>query len=173
MVVGVAVLGSRPAVAAPRSTVGAPLSATFSPGAGSRAVSLVTPDPIVSRLGGGPATMPLTIVVGEAGVSGAAAGWAVTVQASDFLDAAGDRVSSAALVDGDNTVTQSGGGGAAVAVSDPGPLDQPQTVLTDKGEDPDRLYTGSFTDSARLVLSPPSGTKNGVYTSVLTVTLLT
>lgn len=171
--VGVALLGSLPALAAPRTTVAAPLTATVSAGTGSRAVSLVTPNQIVSRLGSGSATVPLTIVVSETEASGNAAGWAVTVQASDFIDAAGDRVSSAALVDGNNVVSQSGGGGTAAAVTDPGPLDQPQTVYTDTGEDPNRVYTGTFTDSGQLVLTPPDGTPSGVYTSVLTVTFLT
>lgn len=171
--VGVAVMGCPPALAAStRTTVAAPLSATLSPGGGSRSVSLVTPDRVVSRVGGTPAPVPLTVVVSEAAASGDAGGWSVTVQASEFVDAAGHRLSSAALADTDNTLIRSGGGGSAVAVADPGPMDQPETILTDQGQDPGRLYTGIYTDLSQLVLTPPDGTPGGIYTSVLTVTLL-
>ena len=169
---GVALTGVLPADAAPATRLDVPLAAILSPGSGSRAVALVTPDPIVSRLGDGTATVPLRIVVSEAAASGDGAGWAVTVQASEFLDATGNRLSAAALSDADNEVSQSGGGGTATAVSDLGPLDQPRTVFADKGEDPNRLYTGTFTAASRLVLAPPAGTPGGIYTSVLTVTLI-
>ena len=134
-------------------------------------MSLLTPDRIVSQVGSRPEAVPLSIVVTEAGASGDAGGWSVTIQASDFVDAAGDHLSSADLVDRDNQLSQAGGGGTALAVSPSGPLDQPETVLTDQGEDSNRLYTGSFTDTSELLLTPPEGTRAGMYTSVITVTL--
>lgn len=154
------------------ATVAVPLTATLGPWLGSRSVSLVTPGRIVSDLGGEPAPLPLTIMVSETDVAGDAGGWSVTVQASDFVDDAGDRVGAGALVDQGNTLAQTGGGGTAVAAANPGPMDQPETVLADQGQDPSRLYTGTYTASSQLYLAPPNGTLSGVYTSILTVTLL-
>ena len=175
LVGGLAALAGMPvAWASPTtSSTQVPLTASISGLGGSRSVALVTPDHIVADLGGEPAPVRMTIVVDEAGVAGDPGGWSVTAQASEFVDTAGDRVSAAALTDRDNQVSQSGGGGLASAVPSPGAMNQAETVFTDQGEAADRLYTGTFTGTSHLYLTPPNGTPAGTYTSTLTVTLLT
>ncbi|HUZ44233.1 MAG TPA: hypothetical protein VMU63_07480 [Acidimicrobiales bacterium] len=154
--------------------VSVPLTAVLTAGAsGSRSITAVTPATITSGLGTLPTSTPFTVVVSEAAVSGAANGWYVTAQASDFQDAAGDVVPANALADGANTVSQSGGGGTAAAVPGPGEMGTAESLFADTGESADRLYTGAYTDTSTLSLAPPNGTKAGVYTSNLTVTLFT
>ncbi|MHB1924998.1 MAG: hypothetical protein ACYCSJ_09925 [Acidimicrobiales bacterium] len=154
--------------------VSVPVTATLTAGAsGSRSITSVTPATITSTLGTLPISTPFTVVVSEAAVSGASNGWYVTAQASDFQDGAGDVVPATSLTDGANTVSQSGGGGTAAAVAGPGQMGTAETLFVDNGESAGRLYTGTFTDTSTLSLAPPDGTRAGVYTSDLTVTLFT
>ncbi|HVA42469.1 MAG TPA: hypothetical protein VNF50_03215 [Acidimicrobiales bacterium] len=151
-----------------------PLTATLTAGSiGSRSITSVTPATITSSLGTLPTSTPLTVVVSEAAISGATNGWYVTAQASDFQDAAGNVVPATSLVDGANQVDQAGGGGVAAAVSGPGEMGAAETLFVDTGESASVLYTGTYTDTSTLTLSPPDGTRTGVYTSDLTVTLFT
>ena len=168
-------LATGPAAAATAiQRVSVPLTATLIPGAsGSRSITAVTPATITSSLGTLPTSTPFTVVVSEAAVSGAANGWYVTAQASDFQDPAGDVVPATTLTDGANTLSQAAGGGTAAAVGGPGEMGTAENLFADTGESADRLYTGTYTDTSTLSLAPPNGTKAGVYTSDLTVTLFT
>ena len=168
-------LAEGPAAAATATQhTAATLSAALTAGAiGSRSITSVTPATITSSLGTLPTSSPLTVVVSETAVSGDANGWYVTTQASDFQDPAHDIVPATSLVDGSNTVDQAGGGGVAAAVTGPGEMGTAETLFADTGESASVLYTGTYADTSTLTLSPPDGTKTGVYTSELTVTLFT
>ncbi|MHB1924861.1 MAG: hypothetical protein ACYCSJ_09235 [Acidimicrobiales bacterium] len=156
----------------------ATLSATLTAGSiGTRAIQSVSPGSFTSILGNTTMTSPLGVVVAEAAIAGDA-NWYVTGQVSQFSTGGTtpNIIPASALANSGNATTVVGGGGT-IAEGAAGALDAAQTFFTNTGELTGTLYTGTYTNSSTLTLTPPNGTvaagATSPYTATLTVTLFT
>lgn len=157
----------------------ATLSATLAAGAiGTRSISTVTPGAFSSILGDVAMTSTLGVGVTESAVAGDATGWDVTGQVSAFSTGGTtpDTMPASALANSGNSTTVVGGGGT-ITEGTAGALGTSQTFFSDAGQSAGTLYTGTYTNSSTLTLTPPNGTvaaaTGTTYTATLTVTLFT
>lgn len=98
----------------------------------------------------------------------------------DFSDGNGHTITKSALQNSANTTAVVAGSGAVTEGANPsGPSDNlgtGQTFFSSSGESATSLYTGTYTNTSTLTLTPPNGTYAAVagttYTSTLTVTLI-
>jgi hypothetical protein len=162
-----------------QSTSTANLSAVLAGQAiGSRTIALVTPGSFSSVLGNANMTSPLVTEIAETSVSGDA-NWSVTGGVTQFSDGAPTphTIAANALNNSANNTVQALGGGTVTEGSGTGDLGAGQTFFTNSGQDTSTLYTGTYSDTSTLTLTPPNGTfaaaAGTTYTATLTVTLFT
>ena len=160
--------------------LGAPALLTASPAValgGTRSIVSVVPGTFTSRLGQPSLTGSLTVQVSESAINGDPT-WSVTAQVTGFTDGAtpAHTMPASALANGSNS-TVLGGGGGTITEGANGTLDSPVTLFSDSGEVSANLYSGTYTNTSTLTLTPPSGSyapsTGDTYTSVITVTLIT
>lgn len=143
---------------------------------GTRSIVSVVPGAMTSALGQHALTGSLSVQVAETAVTGDPS-WYVTAQATSFSDGATPphTLPASALANGSNATVLVGGGGT-VAEGGTGSLDNPVTLFSDSGESATSLYSGTYTNTSTLTLTPPNGTfaptSGATYTSVITVTLI-
>jgi hypothetical protein len=83
---------------------------------------------------------------------------------------------ASALANTLNSTVQVAGGGSTLTGSTTGTLDGAQTLTKDTGETPTVLYTGTYTTTSSLTLTPPNGTVaatgGSTYSNTLNLTLI-
>jgi len=155
------------------------LSATLTAGSiGSRSISVVgTPAAFSEVLGSASLTSSSTVAVAEVSVAGVNP-WTVTATlAGAWSDGVGDTIPANALADtGNSTTVVNGAGSSAVDHGTTGTLDGSQTLVKTSGELTGTLYTGTYTTTTNLTLTPPNQTvaapAGTTYANTLDVTLI-
>ena len=166
--------------ACPGSSCTATLSATLNGSQiGSRVITTVTPGAFSSVLGNAAMSSTLGVLMTETAVSGDP-NYQVNGSVSDFTDGASHTIVGTALQNSANSTAVVAGSGAVTEGANPsGPgnnLGVGQTFFSSSGESATSLYTGTYTNSSTLTLTPPNNTYAAVagttYTATLTVTLI-
>lgn len=158
------------------STSSATVTATLTSGIGTRVIQTVTPAALNSVAGTSTLTGALTVTVAEAAVSGDATGWSVSAQlAGPFADTTTgtQTIPATALDDSANTVASVNGGGTTTGVAHPGSLDLARTIMSNTGQSASLIYTGTYTSTSTMTLTPPNGTSANTYRATLNITLTT
>ena len=155
-------------------TTTANLSATLTnTSIGSRSIALVaTPGAFTSVMGNAGLSSSVQVAVAEVAVGGVNP-WYVTGQLAGAWSDGTNSIPANALADTANNTIQVQGGGA-VDHGTTGTLDSAQTLVKNTGETASVLYTGTYTTTTNMTLTPPNGTvASGLpYTNVLNLTLI-
>jgi hypothetical protein len=138
---------------------------------GSRSVTLVSPITMSSLASSTTLSSNYAVTVTEATRSGTNP-WSVTAVASDLTDLTSDTITAANLAVSGRGVIQTLGGGTAAAPVGSQTLDQARTLFDNTGQSTSTLYSGTYAATGTVTLSPPDGSKTGVYTGTFTVTLI-
>lgn len=150
----------------------ASVSATITSGAvGARSVLSASPVVMTSALNGVTMSSPFVVVVDEAVRSGTNP-WSVTAVLSGPLTSGASSIAATNLSVSGRSVAQVGGGGASTAPAGSQDLSLARTLLSNAGQDPSVVYTGTYTATSTLTLGIPNGTTVGTYGSTITVTLI-
>lgn len=140
---------------------------------GSRSITLVaTPGAFSSVMGNAGLTSSLQTLVTETAIGGTNPWYVTGVLAGAWSDGT-NSIPASALADTANNTVQVAGGGT-VDQGTTGTLDGAQTLVKNTGQTTSVLYTGTYTTTTSMTLTPPNGTvASGVpYTNVLDLTLI-
>jgi hypothetical protein len=151
------------------STVTATLTANA---IGSRSVTLVNPITLASAAGSTTLTAPYGVTVTEATRSGSNP-WSVSADVSTLTITGGgsETLAPTTLAVSNRSVNQVAGGGTSSALTGSQAFGAARTLFSNSGQNTSLLYTGTYVGSGNVTLTPPDGTKTGVYTGTFTVTL--
>jgi hypothetical protein len=171
-----------PAMAADGDGSSSIISATLSSNnIGSRSVSLVTTPAMTSALNSSTLSTGYTVTVLEAARTGTNP-WSALVSVNQLTSAATPgtpipvanmNLAPGAMVlttPGTGTDTPGSGGNFVGSTGDP-TISDTQTLWTNSTQSNLSVYTGTHTGAGTLTLTPPNGTKLGIYTGTFTVTL--
>ena len=145
---------------------------------GYRAVTLVSPITITSGLNSSSATGAYNVVVTEVTRNGTNP-WTVTGALSGPLtntdvDTTNDTIPNSAVAIHDRAAAATVGGGGssdASAINGTADLTQARTLASWINQSSSLIYSGTYTLSGNLTVTPPTGSKTGVYTTNFVVTL--
>ncbi|MBW3661507.1 MAG: hypothetical protein KY469_00280 [Actinobacteria bacterium] len=167
---GMLVLASGAALGADGGEGDATISATVD-NIGSRAVTLASATPMTSVLSSGQLTGTLSVTVEELTRTGTNP-WSVQAVLDGALsDGLTNTIAASNLAVAPGSVIQTLGGGAPAAGSG-GALDAGKTLFSVSGQATDTTYSGTYTQTSGLTLTVPTGTKTGIYTGNVSVTLV-
>jgi hypothetical protein len=151
------------------------VTATITSGSvGSRSITSVPAISMTSALNSASLSGAYTVVVTEAARTGTNA-WSVTGEMqNNQLTSGANTIASTALAVSGRAVVQVAGGGTSTA---PDPetseaLGTARTLLSNSGQSTSAVYTGTYTGTGNLTLTPPNGAATGVYTGTFVVTLV-
>lgn len=170
----VAVLGllGTSAAFAETSTVTATVGSTTAI-SGTRSITSVTPLVTMASIAG-TASLNGTVVIVVDEVLRTGQNWSITAAMSDLSTATtpANTIGKANMtITPDSVTVLLGSGALSVTKGAAAALDVTRTVFS-VAQDPLVNYIGTYTNSSTLKLSVPNGTKTGVYTGTLTVTLV-
>lgn len=167
---GMLVVASGAALGADGDGGDAGLTATIA-NIGSRSVTTATATPMTSAFSGDQLTSTLQVIVTEATRTGTAP-WSVqAVLDADLSDGGTETIGSSNLAVAPGSINKTLGGGTPAAGAG-GALDAAKTLFSVSGQDTGTTYTGTYDQSSTMTLTVPSGTKTGVYTGNVSVTLV-
>jgi hypothetical protein len=138
---------------------------------GSRSVTSVGAVALTAHLGDTALSGSLTTTITEAGRTGETP-WSVSASVSALSDGAGHSLAATTMSISNRQVTQTAGGGTAVATTGTQDFSQARTLFTSTGQNPALTYTGTYTATATITLTPPNLTVVGVYTGTMTITMV-
>lgn len=147
------------------------VTATITASIGSRSITAAAPIVMSSATDATTLTGSLVMTVTEAARSGTNP-WSVTATMTDLTNASSDVLAKANMAVSGRSVTQVAGGGTAAAPSGSTPLDGTATLFNNTGQLAATVYTGTYTGNSTWTLSVPNGSKVGVYTGTVTLTLV-
>ncbi len=149
------------------------LTATLLAGSiGSRSVSLASPVVMTSALSSATVTGNFSVTVTESARSGTNP-WSVTVDATSLSDGLGHTIPNSALaIDNRSNPLVVAGGGVSTGVAGSQNLTAARTLWSTSGQNTSILYTGTYSQTSTITLTPQNGTAAGVYTGTLTITLV-
>lgn len=142
--------------------------------AGSVGARTVTSAPIAmtSALNSTTLSGAYSVVVTEAARTGTNP-WSVTaVLDADLVDGANTIPRSSIALSNQAVVQVASGGTSSAAGAQSGTLDSARTLFTNTGQNTTSVYTGTHTATGTVTLTPPNGSKTGIYAGTFTVTLV-
>jgi hypothetical protein len=156
---------------------------------GSRTITTATLTPFSDVLRAASVTSTLAVTVTEAAVSGVDP-WSVTARlcgpngTGTAADCAADpdrlvlstdttqKITGTNLSLSARSVTPAGVTGTPTAVAGSEDLSTTRTIFSTAGELPASLYTGTYTSSSTVTLTPPAASTAGAYSGYLVITLV-
>ena len=154
----------------------AALAATLTGTLGTRSVSTVAPIAMTSVTNGTTLSTTWNTTVAEVTRSGTNP-WSIqaTLQNGHVTDVASDSIPASAFVLSGNTASKTAGGGtwasgAGGALNNDGTTGTP--LCSNSGQLAANAYTGTYTCTGTITLTPPNNTPNGAYTGTFVVTLV-
>lgn len=141
---------------------------------GFRAVTTVAPITMASALNSATVQGAYAVTVTETARKGTNP-WSVTAALAAALSDGGspaNTIPTSAVSVLARAVTPTAGGGTAAAPTGEQDLSVARTLVTNTGQDVNTVYTGSYALSGTVKITPPNGTKTGVYTGTFVVDLI-
>jgi hypothetical protein len=101
-------------------------------------------------------------------------GWSVSSSLSTLTGVASssNTIPNSAFDVSGRSVIQVAGGGTSSAPTGSANMASAQTLFSNASQSSSAVYTGTYTGTSTLTLTPPNGTATDVYNGTLTVTLI-
>ena len=137
---------------------------------GYRAVTAVAPIPITTLQDASSATGSYSITVAEVTRQGSNP-WTVTGSlAAPLTNATSDTIPNTAVTVSNRDASALGGGGTKTAPSGSQDLSAARTLIS-YAQATNTIYNGTYTLTGDITVTPPTGSKTGVYTATFVVDL--
>ena len=137
---------------------------------GSRAVTAAAPIAITSALDSSSATGAYSIVVTEVTRNGSNPWTVAGSLAAPLTNLNSDTIPNSAVSVSNRAVNAVGGGGTATVPSGSQDLTAARTLVS-YAQDTALIYSGTYTLSGDITVTPPTGSATGVYTATFVVDL--